>query len=177
MDRQSVLQFTVRDAVIEDCDAMGRIAVAAWQFAYADFVPAEFLAARADPTARARRMRESWITDTLRLVAEDSDGRVIGFAFEERPPKLEGFDVEIGALYVDPPSSRMGVGRRLVIEMVRRFAMRGAATLAIHTLAENQIGCRFYEKLGGQAGPLTTWNEIPSKWYTWPDLTSITTTA
>jgi len=160
----------IRDATVEDADRMGQIAVDAWQFAYSSFVSAEFMAARSDPARRAQRIRENWRTDRDNLVAVSAEGVVIGFAIEERPGSLEGYDAEIGALYVDPKASRCGAGRLLVTEMVRRFQERGSRSMAIHTLTQNVIGCSFYEKIGGQAGPFTTWNAISSRWFVWPDL-------
>ena len=166
----SYRSFIIRDAAIEDIDSIAQVAVNAWNFAYSTFLPPEFMAARADPSKRAHRMRENWRTDVHQIVAVSGDGVVLGFAFEHRPGSLEGYDAEIGALYVDPNASRSGVGRALVTEMVRRFRDLGFQSMAIHTLTENRIGCSFYEKLGGQEGPYTTWNEVPSRWFVWPDL-------
>jgi ribosomal protein S18 acetylase RimI-like enzyme len=163
-------ELRIRDATIEDTEAIGLVAYNAWIFAYAGFLPADFVAARADPVERARRMRENWREDVHQIVAISDSGDVIGFAFEHRPCTLPGFDAEIGALYVDPASSRVGVGRGLVEELVRRFILDGRNSMAIHTLVENAIGCAFYEKLGGQEDLLTTWNDFPSKWYVWHDL-------
>jgi len=163
-------EIRVRKAVVEDADRIGQIAVDAWQFAYSGFVPADFMAARCDPAKRAQRTRERWSATDLRLVALSDSGDVIGFAFEEHPCTLKGYDSEIGALYVDPKFSRAGAGKALVVEMVRRFVDRDARSLAIHTLTENKIGCAFYQKLGGQEGPYTTWNDIPSRWFVWPNL-------
>jgi ribosomal protein S18 acetylase RimI-like enzyme len=160
----------IRDANIEDAERIGQIAVNAWQFAYSSFLSPEFMAARADPAVRARRIRENWSQEAIRLVATSELGDVIGFAFEQRPCSVAGIDSEIGALYVDPNSSRAGAGKALVTEMARRFIQRGDRSMAIHTLAENRIGISFYRKIGGLDGPHTTWNDIPSRWFLWPDL-------
>jgi len=159
----------IRDAKIEDADRIGQIAVDAWNYAYSSFLPAEFMSARCDPSRRAQRMRDRWSEDDLRLVAL-SDDEVIGFAFELTPSQVAGIDSESEALYVDPIFSRIGAGRALVEEMVKRFVARGARSMAVHTLAENKIGCAFYKKMGGMEGPYTTWNDFPSRWFIWPDL-------
>ena len=160
----------VRDARIEDIDRIAQIAVDAWHFAYADFLPTEFMAARADPARRATRIRERWPTEFTRLVAMNDQNEVIGFAFDEYPCTLAGFDAEIGALYVDPKFNRCGAGRALVQAMVRQYLTRGATSMAIHTLTENKVGCAFYKSVGGEDGPHTTWNDIPSRWFIWPNL-------
>lgn len=151
---------------------MAFVVVRAWRFAYASFLPAEFIDSVADPDLFSERIRSSMERPAFRIVATSDDGRVIGLANERRPCSLEGYDAEIGGLYVDPEYSRSGVGRQLVTASAKEFASRGCHSMAIHTLAENRIGCGFYEKLGGQAGPTTTWEGFPSKWYVWPDLTA-----
>jgi len=160
----------IRDANIDDVEGIAQVALDAWNFAYSSFLPPEFMAQRSNPVRRAQRMRENWRNDVNQIVAVTRTGTIAGFAFEHRPCTLDGFDAEVGALYVDPASSRAGVGKSLVVELVGRFVRHGFNSMAIHTLAENAIGCAFYQKLGGQDGPLTTWHDFPSRWFVWPDL-------
>ncbi len=164
------LEYRIRDATIEDAEGMARASVEAWRFAFARFLPAEFIAKYLNVVARLARIRELWPTEAYRLVAVGPTDQVVGFASEHRPCSLAGFDAEIGGLYVHPSASRSGVGLRLVGEMAGRFVADGRRSMAIHTLADNEIGCAFYEKIRGQNGPDTTWQGFPSKWYIWPDL-------
>jgi|GEM_PF-3089185 len=168
MDRR--FEFTIRDAALEDAEEMALAACSAWQFAYRGILDQTFIDSVAEPISFAERIRGAMSKDAHRLVAVSANGEVIGFASERRPCSLEGFDAEIAALYVDPTSSRSGIGGELVREMVRRFLTDGRQSLAIHTLAENRIGSAFYEKMGGQPGPTTNWQGAPSKWYVWPDM-------
>lgn len=167
---ESRASICIRDAQIEDARRIGEIVVDAWQYAYSGFLSADFMASRSDPRVRAQRVRDRWGERMLRLVAVDETGEVIGFAIEARPCSVTGIDAEIGALYVDPKFGRSGAGTALVKAMVQRFLKNGARSMAIHTLAQNKIGCSFYEKIGGLAGPSATWNDIPSRWYIWPEL-------
>ena len=57
---------------------------------------------------------------------------------------------EVGALYVDVPYQRSGIGRRLVEAMIDHYRGLGIATLHIAVLATNQPARRFYERLGGR---------------------------
>ena len=162
--------ITIRQGSIDDADRLAEIAVAAWIWAYSSFLPSEFMKTRTEPAKRAQRIRETWDPENLVLVAVDGDGAVCGFASEHRPCSLEGYEAEIGALYVHPDAARNGVGSALVRKMVAEFLARGLQSMAIHTLAQNEIGCRFYEKLGGIRGQEDTWNGYPSVWYVWSDL-------
>jgi GNAT superfamily N-acetyltransferase len=148
---------------------MARVSVNAWRFAYATALPPELMASL-DAERRAKRLREAWQTDVHRLVAVAPNGTLVGFAIEHRPCSLPGFDAEIGAIYIEPASTRAGIGRRLVEELVRRFLADGHHSMAIQTLAENPIGNAFYQKLGGVPGPAGTWQGLASNWYLWTDL-------
>ena len=166
------IEFTVRGACINDVDGMAIVACRAWQFAYQGILDQSFIDSVADPISFAERIRGAMSKEAHRLVAVSPDSTILGFANERRPCSLEGFDAEIAALYVDPTSSRSGVGRSLVREMASRFQSDGKRSLAIHTLEQNRIGSAFYEKIGCQLGPISTWQGVASKWYIWPDMST-----
>ncbi|MDR3692842.1 MAG: GNAT family N-acetyltransferase [Fimbriimonas sp.] len=150
---------------------MSRVAGNAWRFAYAGILPQEFIDSVIEPILCEERFRTAIRERPVaRFVALSEDGQVVGFVTECRPCSLEGYDAEIGSLYVDPEASRSGIGAKLVDAMVARFKAQGCRSMAIHTLAQNRIGCAFYAKIGGQEGPIAIWKGVPSKWYVWPDL-------
>lgn len=163
----------IRDATADDIEAMAELNARAWEFAFSSFMDPQFIAEKSDPVTRASRIQEMWEGEHAKLVAQNPEGQIIGFAIEYRPCTLIGYEAEIGALFVDPSASRTGAGRALVQEMVRRFLIRGAHSMAIHTLAQNKIGRSFYDKIGGQPGPTTTWYHLPGLWYIWPDLETL----
>src|SRR5215217_8701040 len=93
----------VRPAGIQDAEAIALVHVRTWRIAYAELVPAAYLA-NITLERRAPRWREILSSDTgdRTLVAEDS-GNLIGFA--TYGANQDGLDPEIGellALYVDP---------------------------------------------------------------------------
>ena len=149
---------------------MAQVAVDAWHFAYQGILAPEFIQSIADLDKFTDNIQKSMMRPAHRLVAVSDKDTIVGFANERRPCKLEGYDSEIGGLYVAPSVSRFGIGSSLVIAMVHRFIADGHGSMAIHTLAENKIGSRFYEKIGGTNGPTATWEGVPSKWYVWDDL-------
>jgi len=162
--------FSIREATIEDAESIALILCLCWRWAYSSFLPAEFIEERSNLERSIPRLREFLQKPDLALVAVDPSGKVIGFANEHLPPYIEGFDAEIGGLYVLPDSARLGVGRALVNAMVAHFRSQGKKTMAIHTLSDNQIGCNFYEKIGGRRHSNDTWNGYPSIWFAWDDL-------
>ena len=160
----------LREALHEDIEAMARVVVGAWRFAYSGFLPPTMMDEWAREERFVNRFNENWHLQHHRVVACTQEGTVIGFAVERSPCGLQGFDAEIGGLYVDPKSSRRGVGRLLVTSMVKHFCTLEHRSRAIHTLAENKIGCSFYERVGGVGHSFTDWNGVQGKWYVWPNL-------
>jgi ribosomal protein S18 acetylase RimI-like enzyme len=169
--------FRLRDASLSDAEGMARVGRNAWMFAYAGILPDDFIASVTDLHLSIERFQRSLTQPGHRLVAVSREGTLIGYAIQRAPCSLDEYDGEICGLYVDPESSRAGVGRALVEAMVARFKSDGYRSMAIHTLAQNRIGCAFHEKLGGGEGPSSTWHECPSKWYVWPDLASFPSVA
>jgi ribosomal protein S18 acetylase RimI-like enzyme len=154
----------------DDTERIAEILVDAWIWAYSSFVPPELMAERTNLPNRIRRIRESWNSDNLTLVGVNQRGTVCGFASERKPCELDGYQAEIGALYVDPNYNRTGVGSALVRAMADDFLSRGLKNMAIHTLAQNEIGCRFYAKIGGARDAEDVWNGMPGVWFVWPEL-------
>ena len=163
----------LRQAERADIHSMASVVVNAWRFAYTDFLPADMMEEWVSQERFISRFRENWHLPNFRLVACGEEGTILGFALQRQPCKLDGFDAEIGGLYIDPSASRKGIGKLLVKAMVEYFIGSGHRSMAIHTLAENKIGCAFYEKIGGMGHSFTDWNGVPGKWYVWPDLSLI----
>ncbi len=148
---------------------MAEILVDGWRWAYVGIISDDELAAL-DVTARMRRLEQLFDPSLLYVAAVDENDIPIGFAIETRPPQLPGYDCEIGGLYVDPSQTRSGVGRALVEQMVQAFRARGAKTMAIHTLQQNEIGRAFYQRIGGTLVHEDQWRNYPAVWYGWPDI-------
>jgi len=141
----------VRRATVDDAEAFERIRVATWQATYRGLFP-DALLDRMRPNVDRRRDRLREILESQAefcFVAED-EGEVVGFAIgcPERTgdPIYKG---EVAAIYVLPAHQARGLGRALIRESVRELAAHGMTSLLIWVLRENQIGRRFYERLGG----------------------------
>ena len=55
------------------------------------------------------------------------------------------------SLHVDPDRHRQGIGRRLMDEAMRRFAVAGTSTVSLWVVSDNHQARRFYEQLGWAA--------------------------
>ena len=162
--------YTIRRGCIDDVERIAEILCSAWLFAYADIVPAEMMVQFTDRPQRIQRLRETWNSDNLMLVAVNGEGLVCGFAIECQPCRLDDYDAEISSLYVHPSYSRSGIGGALMRAMGAAFLSRGLKSMAIRALSQNEIGCAFYAKHGGRRGAEDEWNGLPCIWFVWGDL-------
>lgn len=165
--------MNIRVAAIDDAPGIADTIVESWKWAYAGVVPNEMIAQRSDKAEREEVARRNWNPQRAYVVAENEQGRVIGFALEGIPVSFPEFDCEVAGLYVHPSAARQGVGRSLMIALIRIFATRGCRSLCLHTLRGNKIGRGFYEKMGGHVFREDDWNGIPAVWYGWDDVSKL----
>jgi ribosomal protein S18 acetylase RimI-like enzyme len=148
-----VNEIRVRRADEGDAAAIAEVHVRAWQAAYRGVLPDVLL----DGLSVAER-EESWralLGDAdgrrLTLVAESPSGEVAGFCAAETPGVGEGADgaaAEIGALYVDPPYWRQGIGSAMLSAALREIGARGLREAILWVLPENRAAIAFYERFG-----------------------------
>lgn len=120
----------------------------AWRYAYAGIIPGPAL-----ERMIARRGSRWWRTmhrfGATALVFE-FDGGVAGYAtLGPRRGRGYGGGGEIYELYLRPECHGLGFGRRLFRAAKQRLATAGFAPLTVWSLADNEVGCRFYRGVGG----------------------------
>jgi ribosomal protein S18 acetylase RimI-like enzyme len=154
----------IRDGTESDVDGIARVQVQGWRESYKDFMTPEALAglsvderksmwrgvlAKPDPQAKL-------------VVAVQSDGGIVGFArggpIRNTGTDLLAADAEIFAIYLLDKAKRQGLGRKMMAEVFAHLAAQGFRSVGLWVLKENVSARRFYEKLGGQAGPEKTLN-------------------
>ena len=142
----------VREMLLADCEQVARIRVRGWQTAYRGLVPQSYLDAMdtAEEAGRRRALFARAPEGTVSLVAEDGDGRVVGWAVHGpyREGELFTADAELYALYVAPGRSGAGVGRALLGETVHRCGEAGHPRMLLWVLRGNTRARRFYELSG-----------------------------
>lgn len=142
--------MTIREATLEDAEAVARIHVDAWRTSYAGIVPDSILAALSYDSRRRDWEKRVQVRETSVLVAE-RDGEVIavGACGPNRSP-LDGYAGEIYELYVDPQAQGEGAGTQLFAALCERLREGGMERQALWVYADHHQGCAFYEKLGGE---------------------------
>jgi GNAT superfamily N-acetyltransferase len=142
----------VRPARREDAGAVAEVHVRTWQAAYEHVFGAERLALLDLDERRARWEERLSAPEPHRrsLVAEDDDGRVVGFATagKSRDGDNEG---ELYAIYALPEAWGTGAGPALMRAVIESLREDGFRTAALWVLEGNPRARRFYEREGWAA--------------------------
>lgn len=139
----------VRPATPTDADAIGRIQVESWRFAYAGLLPAETIAAF-DVEARQQMWREGLARaprpGSATFVAM-VDEETVGFATVGACYSEVGIG-ELYAIYVHPSSWGSGVGRALIEQSELSLRASGFPSALLWVLDGNERAERFYRSAG-----------------------------
>jgi GNAT superfamily N-acetyltransferase len=129
-------RVSIRAMLESDADAVHRLAV---QLGYPT-TPAATL-------ARVRAVLASNVADAF--VAEDAEGRVLGWAHVFAAPFLEsGPNAELGGLVVDESARGRGIGTALVARAESWTRERGIRKLCLRSNVVRTEAHAFYQKLG-----------------------------
>lgn len=136
----------------DDADAVAALHAASWQSAYRGIFSDRYLDHEA-VQERQQTWRERWqggkASADWGLVAEDADGRLVGFAYV-----MPGHDPDWGDyidnLHVAPDLKGGGLGRQLMQNVARRLAGGPVRPLHLWVLDANEPAKRFYARLGAE---------------------------
>ncbi|WP_112662861.1 GNAT family N-acetyltransferase [Microvirga flavescens] len=153
------MTIVVREALEADVEGIARVHVQGWRESYKDFLSAESLAGLS-VEERARMWRSTFAQPDPRarlLVAETAEDGIVGFA-RGGPVRSKGAvpldtDAEIYAIYLLDKVKRQGIGRRLMTGVLDHLSQQEFLAAGLWALKENLSARRFYEALGGIAGP------------------------
>lgn len=102
---------------------------------------------RADLEAR---MSENWFDPKGFLLAENSDGELLGFHWTKVHPR-HGDHPAVGEVYVvgvTPAAQGMGLGKALTVAGIRHLQDKGLHTVMLYTDSDNQAAVALYHSLG-----------------------------
>jgi ribosomal protein S18 acetylase RimI-like enzyme len=143
----------IRAAKVEDCDAIGRLHVAAWRETYPGLMPDRIIE-KLQPRDRASQWRqglERGEQGPIVLIAEADDHAPAGFAAAgpARDP-ASPWEAEVYAVYVLQRYQREGFGTALLRELGGLLAARGRRQAGLWVLTANAPARSFYERMGGR---------------------------
>lgn len=146
----SELVTGIRHAKPTDAAAISKVFDAAWREAYAGIIPGVSL------ERMIQRRGPRWWAFSLRrgrpLAVIDVDKTIVGYASYGRcRDRGLSADGEVDELYLAPEYQGIGLGRRLFRAVLNDLGDRGARTVAVWSLSDNERACAFYRRMGGRA--------------------------
>ena len=140
--------FIIREAAISDIPALSALHVKSWAQTYwTTFRPPTYQIREWQWREQFKVTNESWFC----FVIENSKGQLIGFAKGKSysHSDLPDFSGELNKIYLLREYQRLGLGRRLMGNVARKFLSLGISNMVLFGVAENP-SCLFHEALGGE---------------------------
>ena len=138
----------IREAVADDAAAIAHVHLESWKTTYPGIIPQAYIDGLRVEDGIARWQERLDGHGPLTLVAEDAAG-VFGFASGGAiVHPVDGFDSELGAIYLLASHQGRGAGRALVQGIGERLQAQGFRSMVVWALRDN-AACTFYERLGG----------------------------
>jgi 2-amino-4-hydroxy-6-hydroxymethyldihydropteridine diphosphokinase len=161
----------VRDGGEADLPAVASLRARSWADTYGPLLGSALTAAQLDVEEHRRSIANTLDErKALLLVAESSDGGLIGFSLSY----LDSGEPYVESLHVDRKRRGGGVGAALLRATAARWAAAGFGTISLRVIASNGGARRFYKRLGGEVTrtELEPWGSTPIERvvYRWSDL-------
>jgi GNAT superfamily N-acetyltransferase len=142
----------IRPAEPVDVEAIARVHVDTWRTTYKGVIPDSVLDALSyeKQTQMWREIVSGGFSKKFVYVAAEEKGQVIGFALGG--PERSSDDIytgELYAIYILEAYQRRGLGRQMLVSLVKDLVDIGLLSLLVWVLKANPSR-RFYEALGGQ---------------------------
>ena len=159
-------QITTRQATIDDAEALARLHVRSWQWAYRGQLPDEFLDRMPETMDRrieARRAQLADLPPDYRVWIAEQAGQMVGFAVTEpsRDADVPPSTGELSMIYLEQEAAGKGVGRALLAHAVEDLRQRGYAQAMLWVLETNARARRFYEAAGWRVDGASKTEERP----------------
>lgn len=84
------------------------------------------------------------------LVIETPEKELVGFCWVHPTKDNPDWSARLNKIYLRRAYQRQGLGRAMVRESVKRLLAAGLTSMALHTEADNEPACNFYDELGGE---------------------------
>jgi GNAT superfamily N-acetyltransferase len=163
---ESLEQVSLREVRAEDIPELAALHVSAWNDAYAPLMTGPSVEIREMQWRQAFEKPADWFC----YVLSSPDGELIGFA---KGVFRHGHEIpgELNKLFLARDYQRLGLGRRLVGEVARRFLGASVSSMAAYVDPRNP-SCGFFERLGAR-WLIEPDGEVNFSWYVWDDLTTL----
>jgi diamine N-acetyltransferase len=146
-------EIRIRRATAADAPALAALGVETFTEAFGHLYPKADLDDFLEGNHALPKIEKSLADpDIAAWVAEDTDGRLVGYA-QVGPPDMPHPDLrpeqgELKRLYVLNSHQNLGLGGRLIEPAIDHLVARGRTPIWISVWAHNEAGQRFYRRYG-----------------------------
>ena len=163
----------IREATVEDAEAIATIHVDSWQAAYRGILPEAYLANLA-VAQRREAWRKSIVAGRPRVLVAQADAdahaaeTLLGWvAFgESRDGDKDHRWAEVETLYIAPAFWRKGIGKRLIDAARHALQSAGYTDVALWVLLDNRRARAFYKRSGFVCDNSSRGVQLGGKWLT-----------
>lgn len=143
---EALNSLLIREVTLSDIPALAALHVKAWNQTY-PFVkrPPTFEIRQYQWEEQFKQTDQSWFC----LIVENSQKELIGFAKGQRYTDKLKFEGELNKLYLLQDYQRLGIGRRLVGNVIQHFLAKGINSMVLFSEPSNP-SIRFYEAIKGE---------------------------
>jgi GNAT superfamily N-acetyltransferase len=140
----------IRVATIDDAKGIAKVHVDSWRTTYKGIIPEDFL-----NNLSYEQRTELWIrnisrTDNYIIVAEDYEGKIIGFAdCWKRETNTVPNSTDLTSIYLLEAYQGKGIGKMLLKQLFLNVKTQGYQKVFVEVLEENKT-CSFYEHFGAK---------------------------
>lgn len=145
------MDILIRNATIQDFEAIADIKIAGWQTAYRGIIDDNFL----DNMNREQEIekRKSNLGKENLIIAE-CNGKIVGFSlyrdYNKDMVSYTEADCEISSIYIEPTLKRNGIGKKIIQYIIDDLKEKGKNKMILGCLEENYSSREFYDKMGGK---------------------------
>jgi GNAT superfamily N-acetyltransferase len=143
------MSVEIREATVEDAEAIATVHVISWQSAYRGIMPEKFLS-ELSVEGRSNMWQKSLRAGKPRVLVAYANEAIAGWiAFGAcRDADKESTWAEVEALYVLPEFWGRGIGKRLSDSARQLLRSAGYSFVALWVLSENHHARAFYDRIG-----------------------------
>ncbi len=140
------MDILISPVTAADVEAVAALARRVWQHTYLGIISQQQIDYMLEQRYRAPRVHEELGMDTIWWDQLSVDGQLAGFV----SCLLTGTpgEMKLDKLYVDPQRQRLGIGRRLVDQVLARALAAGCQTLILAVNKGNEKAIAAYRKQG-----------------------------
>ena len=140
----------IRNAKMDECRELARIKGEVWNTTYRG-IYADTALDNYDVEKNNRIFQQIFNNPGIELFLAEVSGKIVGLmTCGNMFQPVEGFNQEIGLLYVLKEYQRMGIGRRF-LETAKEIVKRnGCDRFLVSVNSQNKNAIAFYEKMGGR---------------------------